>query len=117
MISTEQWAVLDNFRQAVELEYSKNVLARPERLAAYQETVETLVESLERYGLDRHDADQVYYFLAGAVSSLSFISQYFHMVCNDPHMMSHLSETGIFLGYLVRELCFEVEAPVVGASQ
>lgn len=112
MISAEQWAVLDSFRAAVDLEYNKNVLGKPERLPAYQETVQTLIESLERYGINRQDPDQVYYFLAGVVSSISFISQYFHMVCNDPHMMGHLSETSIFLGYLVRELCFEAEAPV-----
>src|ERR1700752_3491522 len=116
MITAEQWAVLDNFRQAVELEYSKHVLSKPERLAAYKETVGKLVGSLDRYGIDREDVDQVYCFLAGAVSSISFISQYFNMVCNDPHMMAHLSETGIFLGYLVRELCFAANAPTIGAA-
>lgn len=113
MITADQWKVMDGFRGAVEAEYCKNVLGRPERLPAYEETVQTLIESLERYGVNKNDPEQVYYLLAGIVSSISFITQYFHMVCNDQHMMSHLSETGIFLGYLVRELCYAVEAPVV----
>ena len=113
MISTENWDVLNDFRQAIEEEYIKNVLGRPERLPAYEETVNTLCESLDRYGIDRSNPEQVYYLLAGIVSSISFIHQYFNMVCNDPHMMSHLSETGVFLGYLVRQLCFDAEAPAL----
>lgn len=113
MISAEQWAAIQAFRGAVELEYNKNVLGKPERLPAYKETVETLIQSLERYGIDRHNPEAVYFFISGIVSSVSFISQYFNMVCNDPHMMGHLSETSVFLGYLVRELCFDAEAPVL----
>lgn len=114
MITTEQWDALHNFRGAIELEYNKNVISKPERLPAYQETVQTLIESLERYGINRNDPEDVYYYLAGVVSSISFISQYFQMVCSDQHMMGHLSETAVFLGYLVRELCFDVEAPALG---
>lgn len=113
MITTDQWEVLNSFREAIEMEYQKNVLGKPERLPAYEDTVRTLCESLERYGIDRQDPEQVFYLLAGIVSSLSFIHQYFGMVCSDAHMMSHLAETGVFLGYLVRELCFEANAPVV----
>lgn len=115
MITAEQWKVLDGFRGAIEMEYVKSVMGKPERLPAYEETISTLMESLDRYGIDKNDPEQVFYFLAGVLSSISFISTYFSMVCNDGHMMAHLSETGIFLGYLVRELCFAVEAPVIGA--
>lgn len=116
MVSPEQWQVLSAFREAIEFEYTKNVLSRPERLQSYQETVQTLVDSLSKYGLDTSNAEQVYFLLAGITSSISFINQYFNMVCNDPHMMAHLSETGVFLGYLVRELCFVAEAPGIGAT-
>lgn len=115
MVSELQWDQLTAFRTAVEQEYIKNVLGKPERLPAYEETIHTLRDSLERYGIDREDAEQVYYFVAGTVSAISFISQYFTMVCSDAHMMAHLAESGIFLGYLVRELCFDAEAPVIGA--
>ena len=113
MVTQEQWSVLDNFRAAVEREYITNVLGKPERLPAYEETSATLRESLDRYGIDRNDPEQVYPLLAGIVSTISFISAYFNTVCNDRHMMAHLAESGIFLGYLVRELCYEVEAPGV----
>ena len=110
-VTNEQWNTLDAFRQAIEAEYTKSVLGKPERLPAYNETVQTLVDSLERYGLDKSNPEQIYFLLAGIVSSLSFIQQYFNMVCNDQHMMAHLAETGVFLGYLVRELCYLAEAP------
>lgn len=116
MISPEQWAVLNNFRTSIEAEYVKQVLGKPERLPAYEETINTLRESLDRYGIDKSNPDEVYFLLAGIVSALSFISTYFNMVCNDGHMMAHLSETGVFLGYLVRELCYDADAPLLGAT-
>lgn len=117
MVSQEQWAVLDTFRETIEREYVDNVLGKPERLPAYEETITTLRESLERYGINRADPEQVYPLLAGMISALSFISAYFNTVCNDRHMMSHLAESGIFLGYLIRELCYESEAPSIGVAQ
>ncbi len=117
MISTDQWNTLESFRQGIEEEYNRNVLGKPERFHAYEETLGVLKASLDRYALDQTDSEQTFYFLAGVVSTLSFVGQYFRTVCHDPHMMAHLGEAAIFMGYLVRELAFECDAPYVGASE
>lgn len=117
MISTEQWDNFNDFRKSIEAEYLKNVQGKPERLPAYDETIGVLKEATERYGIDKNDPEQVYYFVSGVVSTISFISQYFNVVCNDPHMMGHLSEAAIFMGYLCRELCYVEGAPsILGAE-
>lgn len=115
MITAEQWEQLEPFRKGIELEYNRSVVGKPERLPAYDDTIRVLRESLERYGIDQDDPEQVYYSVVGMVAALSFVSQYFNVVCNDPHMMGHLSEASIFLGYLCRELCYVPGAPVVTA--
>lgn len=115
MITPEQWTQLDEFRKGIEAEYVRSVNGKPERLPAYDETLGVLKEALDRYGVDQENMEQVYFLCAGIVSSLAFVNQYFQVVCSDPHMMAHLSEAAIFMGYLVRELCFGVEAPVVTA--
>lgn len=116
MVTAEQWQVLDSFRATVEAEYTKNVATKPERLISYDDTVGVLKDSLEKYGIESTDPEQVFYFLAGMASSISFIHQYFNVVCHDPHMMAHLGEAATFLGYLSRELCFDAEAPEVAAQ-
>lgn len=115
MVTVDQWAVLNDFRTTVEDEYNRNVVSKPERLISYDDTIGVLKESLEKYGLDTTDPNDVYYLLAGLASSISFIHQYFQVVCHDPHMMAHLAEASTFLGYLARELCYDVDAPAVGA--
>lgn len=117
MITAEQWATLESFRAGIEQEYNRNVLGKPERFHAYEETLGVLKESLDRYALDKTAPDQVFYYLAGVVSTLSFINQFFVVVCHDSHMMAHLGEAAIFMGYLCRELAFECEAPFVGVGE
>lgn len=116
MISAEQWQVLAPFRTGIEAEYTRSVLGKPERLPAYADTLTVLQDALDNYSLDRRDAEQVYALVAGIVSTINFINQYFNVVCNDPHMMSHLGEAVVFMGYLVRELCYGVDAPLVTAE-
>lgn len=113
MITAEQWQLLQPFREGVEAEYTRSVVGKPERLPAYEETIGVLKEAIEKYGVNKDDPEQVYYTVAGMVSALSFISQYFAVVCSDQHMMGHLSEAGVFLGYLARELCYVEGAPAV----
>lgn len=113
MITAEQWETLADFRKTIEAEYLKSVQGKPERLPAYDETINVLKEAIDRYGIDKDDPEQVFVFVSGVVSSISFVSQYFNVVCNDMHMMGHLSEAAIFLGYLCRELCFVEGAPAV----
>jgi hypothetical protein len=112
MVTAEQWEALADFRKSIEAEYQKNVQGKPERLPAYDETIGVLKEATSRYGIDTEDPEQVYVLSAGIVSTISFISQYFNVVCHDMHMMGHLSEAAIFMGYLVRELCFVDGAPM-----
>lgn len=115
MITVEQWANFNAFRTLVESEYTRSVLGKPERIPAYDETIGVLKDAIDLYAIDRTDPEQVYCTVAGLISALSFISQYFHTVCSDQHMMGHLSEAGTFLGYLVRELCYVEGAPAVTA--
>ena len=116
-ISSEQWATLESFRQGIEKEYTRSVVEKPERFQAYEDTLGVLKEAVDRYGIQRDDTIQVYSYMAGILSALSFVSQYCAVVCPDPHMMGHISEASIFMGYLIRELCFEIEAPYVGAVE
>jgi hypothetical protein len=108
-ITQEQWDLFASFREGVEAEYTRSVLTKPERLTSYAETTGILQEAISQYGIDRDNPEQVYYTIVGIVSTISFLAQYLNTVCNDPHMMGHISESAVFMGYLVRELCFGVE--------
>ncbi len=110
------WEVLEGFRNTVESEYIKNVLGKPERLPAYEETIQVLREALNNYDMDLDNPEIVYAVSSGVVSTLSFISQYFKTVCPDPHPLGHLSEAAVFVGYLVRDLCFCSGVPVATAT-
>lgn len=113
MISAEQWELFRPFREGIEAEYTRSVTNKPERLPAYEETIGVLKEAIERYGIDRDNPEEVYYTVAGLISSISFVSQYFSVVCNDQHMMGHLHEASVFLGYLARELLYVEGAPAL----
>lgn len=109
------WEMVEPFRSSVENEFIKNVLGKPERLPAYQETIAVLRDALDKYEMDLTDPASVYAVTAGIVSALSFVSNYFQTVCPDPHPLGHLSEAAVFMGYLVRDLCFAEGVPVVAA--
>lgn len=109
------WELLESFRGSVEAEFVKNVLGKPERLPAYQETIGVLKDALGQYEMNLENPEVVYAVSAGIVSSLSFISNYFQTVCPDPHPLGHLSESAVFLGYLIRDLCFAQGVPMVTA--
>jgi hypothetical protein len=117
MITLEQWKALEPIRTIIEEEYVRTILSQPERLQAYRESVEMLKKPLlNDFGLDLSDIDTVFAFAAGLSSALSFTHQYCSMVCPDKHALSHLSEAAVYLGYLVRELCFIESVPWVVPS-
>lgn len=62
-------------------------------------------------GLDPADPRDAYTVAVTIKTMADFLSGYFHRMCGDPHVMTHLRDGVICLGYHVRDISFSCDAP------
>src|SRR5438093_376292 len=108
------WSNLDSFRAAIEQEFYKSIVNKPERIPAYEETMREMREKMYKVGLDPADPRDAYVTAMTIKMVADFLSGFFNTLCGDQHIMSHLRDGVVCLGYHVRDLAFACDAPEFG---
>lgn len=110
-METQDWSNLDSFRAAIEAEFYKSIVNKPERIPAYEETMREMREKMYKMGLDPADPRDAYAVSMTIKMVADFLSGFFNRLCGDPHVMGHLRDGVVCLGYHVRDIAFSCEAP------
>lgn len=105
------WSKLDAFRTVIEREFVKQVMSKPERIPAYEETMREMREKLYECGLDPADQEQMYIVAVTILNTCNFMSGMFAKMCGDPHILEHTRDAVVCLGYHVRDIAFASEFP------
>lgn len=111
------WSNLDAYRSAIETEFYKSIVNKPERIPAYEETMRAMREKMYAAGLDPADPRDAYAVSMTIKLVSDFLAGFFQQLCGDPHIMSHLRDGAVCLGYHVRDLSFTAGAPEFKASK